>query len=213
MQKDKSATILEAQWMEQEIPRIEQEVAQFRAKEQELLTAPLATVTQAYTDRYRAERRRAYYFYRRRRSVTPTRYGYRERQVETGWFVLLSRILIVAAAALAVYVAYHNHQIGETQRGIIWASVFLVIALGLAFAPALADQLWERRARKTAERAAAQARESEPFRQEKDERRTELRQVRTRLQESEERLRFARVRLGELRRELTSSNHGEEAEE
>jgi hypothetical protein len=213
MQKDKSATILEAQWMEQEIPRIEQELAQLKDKERELLTAPLATVTHAYTGAYRSERGRAHHFYRRRRSVTPTRYGYRERQLEVGWFVLLSRILIVAAAALAIYVAYHNHQIGETQRGIIWASVLLVIALGLAFAPALVDQLWERHARRTAQKAAAQARESDTFRQEKDERHTELRQVRTLLQESEERLKFARVRLGELRRELTSSNHGEGAEE
>ena len=57
--------------------------------------------------------------------------GYRERKHEVGWFTILARVLIVLLVVLAVYVAYHNHQLGETQQGIIWGSVLLVAAIGL----------------------------------------------------------------------------------
>ena len=79
METDKSATILEAQWMEREIPRIDQELHDLQAAERELLTAPLETVRQAYTDAYRAGRKRAHPFYHRRRSVKATGGGYRAR--------------------------------------------------------------------------------------------------------------------------------------
>ena len=211
MESDKSGTILEAQWMEREIPKMEQELAQLRLTERELLTAPLETVRQAYTDAYRVQRRRARAFYRRRRSVTPTRYGYKERKGEVGWFTFLTRVLILAAVGLAVYFAYHNHQLGDTRKGVLWASVLLVLALGLAFAPAVGDQIWERRARKKAQQAADQARQSEAFLNEKRERQAQLTQCQSRALEVEERLKFARIRLDELRRELTSTNHrGEE---
>ena len=75
MQTDKSATILEVQWMELEIPRMEQELNELRTVEQELLTTPLETVHQAYTTTYRAERKRAHLFYRRRRTVAATAQG------------------------------------------------------------------------------------------------------------------------------------------
>lgn len=207
---DKSTIIIEAQWMEQEIPRIEQELQQLRKMERDLLTSPMETVRLSYTSTYRAERRRAHPFYHRRRSVTPTRYGYRERMLDVGWLAVLARVLIVAAAALAVYVAYHNHQAGHTQRGIVWGSIVLVAALALAFAPALGDYLWERRARQKAESAAEQARQSPAFLQEKQERQAKLRQCRARTAEIEERLRFAHQRLDELRGQLTSTNHKEE---
>jgi hypothetical protein len=207
METDKSATILEARWMEQEIPRIEAELGELRAAEQELLTAPLETVRRAYTDAYRGERKRAHSFYHHRRSVTPASQGYRERKHEVGWFTILARVLIVLFAVLAVYVAYHNHQLGQTQKGIIWGSVFLVAAIGLAFAPALADHFWERRARQVAEAAAQESRQSPAFLQEKQDRQKRLQHCRTRIADLEERLAFARMRLDELRKELTSTNH------
>jgi hypothetical protein len=207
METDKSATILEARWMEQEIPRIEAELSELRAAEQELLTAPLDTVRRAYTDAYRAERKHAHAFYHRRRSVTPASQGYREREREVGWFTILARVLIVLFVVLAVYIAYHNHQLGHTQKGVIWGSVFLVAAIGLAFAPALADHFWERRARQVAEAAAQEARQSPAFLQEKRGRQERLHQCRARIADLEERLAFAHLRLDELRKELTSGNH------
>jgi len=181
METDKSATILEAQWMEREIPRIERELHDLRATEQELLTAPLETVRQAYTDAYRAGRKRAHPFYHRRRSVRATGRGYRTRNREVGWFVVLARILIVLVVAAAGYVAYHNHQAGNTQKGIIWGSVLLMVALGLAFAPALGDFAWERYARRVAEQAAQAARQSDKFRKERQERQARVSQCRARI--------------------------------
>jgi hypothetical protein len=207
METDKSATILEARWMEQEIPRIEAELGELRVEEQELLTSPLETVRRVYMDAYRAERKRSHAFYHHRRSVTPASQGYRERKHEVGWFTILARVLIVLLVVLAVYVAYHNHQLGETQKGIIWGSVLLVAAIGLAFAPALADHIWERRARQVAEAAAQEARLSPAFLQERQNRQARLQQCRARIADLEERLAFARLRLDELRKELTSSNH------
>ena len=66
---DKSATILEAQWMEKEIPRIKEELAALKKLEQELLTTPLETVSRAYSDAYRTAQARGHLFYRRRRRV------------------------------------------------------------------------------------------------------------------------------------------------
>lgn len=212
METDKGATILEAQWMEREIPRIEQELRDLQAAEQELLTAPLETVRQAYTDAYRAGRKRAHPFYHRRRSVQATEGGYRARSREAGWFVVLSRILIAAAVIAAGYVAYHRHQAGDTQKGVIWGSVLLMVALVLAFAPALADLIWDRQSRRAAERAAQEARQSAAFLQETQERQARLRQCRVRLAELEERKRFAGQRLDELRRELTSGKYDGGAE-
>jgi hypothetical protein len=207
METDKSATILEAQWMEREIPRIEQELRDLQAAEQELLTAPLETVRQAYTDAYRAGRKLAHPFYHRRRSVRATEGGYRARTREAGWFVVLARILIVLAVVAAGYVAYRNYQDGNTQRGVIWGSVLLMVALVLAFVPALGDMLWDRQSRMAAERAAQEARHSDAFLQEKQERQVQLGQCRARMADLEERKRFAGQRLDELRKELTSSNH------
>jgi hypothetical protein len=207
MQTDKSAIILEVQWMETEIPRIQEELDELKGMEQELLTTPLETVHQAYTSTYRAERKRAFLFYHRSRSVTPTRRGYRERMRDVGWFTILARLLILAAVALAVYVVYHNHQLGQTQRGVIWGSALLIVAMALAFAPALADLWWERRARRKAEVAVQEAKQSEAFFQEKHDRQVKLGQCRTRVADLQERLKFARLRLDELRKELTSSNH------
>lgn len=207
METDKSATILEAQWMEREIPRIEQELRELQAAEQELLTAPLETVRQAYTDAYRAVRQRAHPFYHRRRSVRAVDGGYRARRREVGWFVVAARILIVLVVVAAGYVAYRNHRSGETQTGVIWGSVLLMVALGVAFTPALGDLIWERQARRVAEQAAQEARQSPAFLQEKQQRHIQLGQCRARLADLEERKKFARVRLDELRKELTSSNH------
>jgi hypothetical protein len=207
MQMDKSATILEAQWLEKEIPRIDHEIKELVKTEQELLTSPLETVSQAYATTYRNERQRAHPFYHRRRSVTPTRYGYRERMHDIGWFAILARILILAAVAGAAYIVYHNHQNGTIQKGVIWGSIVLIVAIGLAFAPPLADQLWDIRARKKAEAAAQEARQSQTFIQEKRQRQAQLQECRTRMAELQERLRFARARLDGLRRDLTSSNH------
>jgi uncharacterized protein HemX len=116
-------------------------------------------------------------------------------------------VLIVLFVVLAVYIAYHNHQLGHTQKGVIWGSVFLVAAIGLAFAPALADHFWERRARQVAEAAAQEARQSPAFLQEKRGRQERLHQCRARIADLEERLAFAHLRLDELRKELTSGNH------
>jgi hypothetical protein len=210
MSTDKRATILEAQWMEQEIPRIQAELASLQKLEQELLTTPLETVNQAYTTAFRASRRRARIFYHRRRSVTPTRYGYRERMLDAGWLTAISRVLIAAAIVAAVYVAYRYNQLGDTRRGIIWGSVLLVTAIFLSVAPILGDFLLERRARRLAKRAAQEVRQTEAFLQERNERQTQLKQSRARTAELEERLKFAHVRLDELRKELTSTDHQDE---
>jgi len=207
METDKSATILEAQWMEREIPRIEKELRDLQAAEKELLTAPLETVRQAYTDTYRAGRKRAYLFYHRRRSVRATGGGYRARTREAGWFVILARILIAVAVVAAGYVAYHNHQAGDTQKGVTWGSVLLMVGLALAFAPVLGDLIWDRQSRRAAELAAQEARQSAEFLQERQDRQLELSQCRARMADLEERKQFARLRLDELRKELTSSNH------
>jgi hypothetical protein len=207
METDKSATILEAQWMEREIPRIEEELRDLQAAEQELLTAPLETVRQAYTDRYRAGRQRAYPFYHRRRSVRATAGGYRARTREAGWFVILARILIALAVFAAGVVAYRNHHAGDTQKGVTWGSVLLIVGLALAFAPAVGDLIWDRQSRQAAEQAAQEARQSIEFQQEKQERQVQLSQCRARLADLEERKKFAGLRLDELRKELTSSNH------
>ena len=209
METDKSATILEAEWMEREIPRIEQEMHDLKAVEQELLTSPLETVRQVYTDAYRAGRKRAYPFYHRRRSVTTTGAGYRTRNREAGWFVVLARVLIAAVVLAAGYVAYTQHQAGATQKGVIWGSVLLMLALGLSFAPMLGDLIWERQSRRAAELAAQEAHQSPAFLQERQERQAKLGQCRARLADLEERKRFAGLRLDELRKELTSSNHHE----
>lgn len=206
MQTDKSATILEVQWMEQEIPRIEQELSELRTAQQELLTTPLETVHQAYTTAYHAERKRAHFFYHRRRTIVTTSQGHRQRMRDEGWFTLLARILIAAIVVWAMYVAFNNYQDGNTQRGVIWGSVLLVLAIGLAFAPPLADLYWERRARQRAELAAQEARQSPVFLHERQERQTQLEQARQRTAELESRLKFAHARLDELRKELTSGN-------
>ena len=206
MQTDKSVTILEVQWMEGEIPRIEQELSELNKMEQELLTTPLETVHQAYTTTYRAERQRAQPFYRRRRTVAATSHGYRQRMRDEGWFTILARVLIAAIVVLAVYVAFQNYQEGTIQKGVIWGSALLVLSIGLAFAPALADLFWERHARRVAENAAQEARRSPAFAQERQERQSQLERCRQRIAELESRRNFAHARLDELRKELTSNN-------
>jgi len=203
MPTDKSATILEVQWMELEIPRMEQELSELRTAEQELLTTPLETVHQAYTTTYRAERKRAHLFYHRRRTVAATSQGYRQRMRDEGWFTILARILIAAIVVWAAYVAYQNYREGSIQRGVIWGSVLLVLAIGLAFAPALADLYWERRARQMAEKAAQEARQSPAFVQERQDRQAQLDRCRRRIADLESRRQFAHARLDELRKELT----------
>jgi hypothetical protein len=195
---DKSATILEAQWIEKEIPRIKQELETQKAKEQDLLTSPLQTVSSAYQETYRAEMRTATPFYRRARRVVPTRFGYKERTVEEGWIAILYRILMALIAALAVYVAYNNHRLGETQRGIVWASVLLVIGIALSFAPMVGAIFWERRARHNARAAAERARASESFRQERQQRQSALHAAQARIAELEDRLLQAELRYDEL---------------
>jgi hypothetical protein len=207
MQTDKSAIILEAQWIEKEIPKMQQELAALRSTEQELLTTPLETVSRAYTDTYRAQRQKAYIFYHRRRSVTPTRYGYRERMLDVGWFTILIRVVILALIVWAGYTVYRQAQLDQLQTGVIWGSAILVVAIGFAFVPALADFLWERRARKVAEAAASQARQSDAFLQEKQERQARLQQCRARRTELEQRLAVAGKRLDALRKELIGTNH------
>jgi hypothetical protein len=206
---DKSTTILEAEWMEKEIPRIRDELAALRKREQTLLTAPLESVSNAYQAAYREAMANIAPFYRRRRRVVPTRYGYKERMAEAGWLSIAYKVLMTLLAALAVYVAYTSHQAGNTQRGIIWASVALAVGIALSFAPMLGAYLWEREARQRAERAVAQARDSQAFAQEKTERRTALRECQLRVTELEDRLRIAQRRYDELRATLTHGNHRE----
>jgi hypothetical protein len=207
---DKSTTILEAQWMEKEIPRIRQELAALKEQEQTLLTTPLETVSNAYQAAYRGAMASIAPFYQRGRRVVPTRYGYRERMAETGGLAILYKIVMTVLAALAVYVVYNAHQAGHTQRGIIWASVVLVAGIVLSFGPMLGAYLWERRARQSAESAAEQARSSESFQGEKQERQVKLRGCQSRIAELEERLRFAQMRYDELRDLLTRGNHQED---
>jgi hypothetical protein len=204
---DKSATILEAQWMEKEIPRIKEELATLKELEQDLLTTPLETVSSAYTNAYRAQQQRAYPFYHRRRRVVPTKQGYRERMVEVGWIAIAFRVLMVGIAGYAVYTAYHLDQIEQTQKGIIWGSVLLIVGIALSFAPMVGAYFWERRARRNAEAIAQAARQSEAFSQEKQDRQTKLTQCQERVVELEERLKYARIRYDELRQELTGGNH------
>ena len=207
MSTDKSATILEAQWMEQEIPRIKEELNALIKLEQDLLTTPLETVSTTYMDVYRTKQQQAYRFYHRRRRVTPTRNGYRERMAEAGWLTIVFRILIAAVAAFAVYTAYNYRQLEDIQRGITWGSVLLIVDIALAFVPQISAFVWERLARKAAERAAQEARQSEAFLKEKQERQIRLKQCQSRIAELQERLRFARVRYDGLRKALTKSNH------
>ena len=211
MPTDKRATILEAQWMEKEIPRIEEELEALKKLEQELLTTPLKTVNEAYTSTFRASRKRAHAFYHRRRSVTPTRSGYRERSLDAGWLTILARALIAAAIIAAIYVAWHYYQLEDTKTGIIWGSVLMVAAILLSVAPALGDLVWERRARRLAEQAVEAVQQSEAFLQEKRDRQTQLKQSRKRAAELEERLKFAHARLDQLRRDLTSMEQDQEA--
>ncbi|MBN1581391.1 MAG: hypothetical protein JXA89_11880 [Anaerolineae bacterium] len=207
MQADKSAIILEAQWMEQEIPRIEQELGALQKLEQDLLNTPMETINQVYTSTYNNERQKARPFYHRRRSITPTRYGYKERMLDVGWFTMFARILILAAIVWAGYIAYNLDRQGDTTKGIIWGLIVLVVAIGLAFVPAFGDEIWERVARKKAETAAREAQQSEAFEQEKQQRQNKLQQCRTRIAELQERLTYSRHRYEELRRELTRHNH------
>ena len=204
---DKNTTILEAQWMEKEIPRIQHELEALRKLEQDLLTTPLDTVSTAYTETYRAQQRRAHPYYHRQRRVVPTKNGYRERIAEVGWIAIGYRVLMAIIALLAIYVAYHNHQLGHTQRGIIWSSVLLVLGIALAFAPMIASIYWERRARHNAELAAQAAQRSEVFMAEKQERQAQLVQCRARISKLDERLKTARLRLDELREELVRGNN------
>jgi|GEM_PF-4560475 len=203
MQADKSAIILEAQWMENEIPRIENELAALKKLEQELLTTPIESINQAYTETYNAIRQRAYPFYHRRRTVVPTRYGYQERMLDVGWFALLARLVILAGVIWAGYIVYTNHQRENLERGVVWGAVVLVVAIGFAFVPAFADELWERYARRKAEVAAQQARQSKAFQIEKQTRQAKLQQCRARMVELETRLQVSRRRYDELRRQLT----------
>jgi hypothetical protein len=206
---DKSATILEAEWMEREIPRLRDELAALKKQEQTLLTAPLESVSNAYQAAYRDAMARIAPFYRRRKRVVPTRYGYRERMAEAGWLSVAYKVLMTALAALAIYFAYTSHQAGHTQRGIIGASILLAAGIILSFAPMLGAYLWERQARHRAERAVVEARESQGFLQEKTERRTALRECQFRAAELEERLHVAQLRYDELRATLTHGNHRE----
>jgi hypothetical protein len=204
---DKSTTILEAQWMEKEIPRIQKELDALRKLEQDLLTTPLDTVSTVYTETYRAQQRRAYPYYHRRRRVVPTKSGYRERVAEVGWIAIGFRVLILVIVLFAIYIAYHNHQLGNTQKGIIWGSVLLVLGIALSFAPIIGSIFWERRARQTAELAAQAAKRSQAFLSEKRDRQEQLAKCRARMSELDERLQTARVRLDELRAELVRGNH------
>jgi nitrate reductase assembly molybdenum cofactor insertion protein NarJ len=207
MQADKSAIILEAQWMEQEIPRIQQELDALQKLEQELLTTPIEMVNEAYTATYQAERRRAHPFYHRHRSVTPTQYGYKERMLDVGWFTVLARLIILAAIIWAGYIVYDFDRQGDRVTGIIWGLVVLVVAIGIAFVPAFGDEIWERVARKKAEAAVRETKASAAFQQEKQKRQNKLQQCRTRITELQERLSFSRLRYEELRRALTRDNY------
>jgi transcription elongation GreA/GreB family factor len=86
----------------------------------------------------------------------------------------------------------------------------LVAGIVLSFGPMLGAYLWERRARQSAESAAEQARSSESFQGEKQERQVKLRGCQSRIAELEERLRFAQMRYDELRDLLTRGNHQED---
>jgi uncharacterized protein HemX len=203
---DKRATILEAEWMEKEIPRIKEELNALKALEQELLTTPLETVSSAYENTYRDAQKTAYAYYRRRRRVVPTRYGLRERMVEEGWLAIGFRILMILLAVLAVYVAYHNHQQEQTQRGIVWASILLILGIVLSFAPMVGAYFWQRQAKQNAKKAADLARQSDAFLEEKHERQLKLAQCQERMTELEERLNLARLRYDYLRQVLTSGD-------
>ncbi|MBN1936564.1 MAG: hypothetical protein JW934_18015 [Anaerolineae bacterium] len=207
MQADKSTIILEAQWMENEIPRIENELDALKKLEQELLTAPIESINQVYTETYNKVRKRAYPFYHRRRTVTPTRYGYKERMLDVGWFTILAQLIILAGVVWAGYIVYTNYQWSDMNKGVIWGAVVLVVAIGFAFVPAFGDELWERRARHKAESAAQEARQSKAFQVEKETRQRKLHQCRARMSELEERLKFSHLRYDELRRQLTIGNH------
>ncbi len=125
---------------------------------------------------------------------------------DEGWFTLLARILIAALVVLAVYVAFHSYRMDNTQRGVIWGSVLLVLAIGLAFVPPLADSLWERHARQVAEQVAQEARQSPMFLEERQARQAQLDRCRQRITDLELRFKFAHARLDGLRKELTSGN-------
>lgn len=204
---DKNTTILEAQWMEKEIPRITDELEALKKQEQELLTTPLDTVSQAYTNTYRQEMERLYPFYHRRRTVVPTRYGYRQRMVDAGWVSIALQVLIALLTILAIYVAYQNRQPEQLRQGLTTASILLMLNLLLSFAPMVGAFLWEREARRRAEQAVQVARGSAAFMEEKLARQQRLDQCRKRRAELEERLHFARVRYDQLRQDLTSGNH------
>jgi hypothetical protein len=206
---DKSTTILEAQWMEKEIPRIKDELEALKKLEQELLTTPLDTVSQAYTNTYRQDMERIHPFYHRRRSVVPTRYGYRQRMVDAGWVSVGFQVLIALLTALAIYVVYQNRQPEQLREGFITASILLIVNIVLSFVPMLGALLWERQARRKAEEAAQVARSSVAFVEEKQARQVRLDQCRVRQAELEERLEFAHARYDQLRQELTSGNHQE----
>lgn len=205
---DKSATILEAQWLEGEIPRISDELDALKKLEQELLTTPLETVSTAYQETYRTSHKRLGRFYRRQRRVVPTRYGYRERSVEVGWLPVAYKVLMAGLVVLAVYLVFRNHQLERTQQGIRWASALLITGIALAFAPMVGAFFWRRSARRRAEQAADEARQSEAFLHEKQDRQSKLYRCQDRIAELEERLRLARQRYDELRIVLTRGNHG-----
>ena len=107
----------------------------------------------------------------------------------------------------AGYVAYRNYQAGDTQKAVTQGSVLLIAGLVLAFVPALGDWIWDRQSRRAAERAAQEARQSAELLQEKQDRQLELSRCRARVADLKERKKFANLRLDELRKELTSSNH------
>jgi hypothetical protein len=125
---------------------------------------------------------------------------------DEGWFSILARILIVVVVILAVYVAFTSHRADNTQRGVIWGSVLLVMAIGLAFLPPLADWVWERHARQIAEQVAQEARRSPDFAEERQARQAQLDRCRQRIADLELRKKFARDRLDGLRKDLTSGN-------
>lgn len=204
---DKSTTILEAQWMEKEIPRIKDELEALKKLEQELLTTPLDTVSQAYTNTYRQENERIYPFYHRRRRMVPTRYGLRQRMVELGWLSIGCQVLLSLLILASIYVAYRNGQEGQIRQGIIRASILLILSVILSLVPLLTGFFWERQARQKAEQAAQAARGSVAFVEEKQARQMRLDQCRERRAELEERLSFARTRYDQLRQELTSDDY------
>ncbi len=204
---EKSTIILEAQWMEKEIPRIEEEMAALKKLEHELLNSPLEMVQQAYNSTYQAERKKAHPFYHHRRSVRPTRYGYKERMLDVGWFTLLARLFILAALAGAVYVVYTGYLRENLTSSLLWGLVIVVVAIGLAFLPAFGDEMWERYARSKAEQAAKAVQQTDAFAQETQSRQRKLLQCRKRMAELEERLKFSVVRYEELRRQLTRADH------